>query len=395
MSKNLLFQAKQLQEKLTEHRRWLHAHPETGFELAQTEKYVRQQLHSLGLPCENCGKSGIVSEISNGNGKTVLLRADMDALPIREEAPVEYASQNGNMHACGHDMHTAMLLGAAELLMNSRSALGGKVRLMFQPAEEILSGAKEMVSNHLLQDVDAAAMLHVAVGTPMKTGSIIVAPPGVAAPAAAYFSITVQGIGCHGAAPHKGVDALSAAAHILIALQALQARELPAASGALLTVGRLSGGTADNAIADSAELRGTLRAFEEETVAFLMTRIRSISQEIASAFRAKAEVTFTRSCPTLKNDPALCSLAAESLADLLGKENVLAATGLDRDSGGSEDFAYISQRVPSVMLSLPAGTQEAGYRYPLHHPKVTFDEAALPIGAASLAQFAVSYLSAP
>lgn len=394
MKQDFLLQAKQLQKTLSEHRRWLHAHAETGFELPQTKEYVRQQLTAMGYHPIPCGKCGLMAELSGGSGKTILLRADMDALPIREEAVVEFASQNGNMHACGHDLHTSMLLGAAQMLMNHRHEIQGTVRLMFQPAEEILSGAENMIRSGVLQNVDAAVMIHVSVATPLKTGTIIVAPSGVSAPAASYFTIRVQGKGCHGAAPHKGVDALSTAAHILIALQEIHARELPSVSGAVLTVGRFSGGAADNAIADSAELHGTVRAFEDDTMQFLKERIRDISRAIAEAFRAGVQVTFNRECPTLKNDETLCTMAYQQLGELLGQQRVLSISTLDRGgAGGSEDFAYISQQVPSVMLSLAAGQPDHGYCYPLHHPKVIFDEDALPVGAAALAGLAIRFLS--
>ena len=395
MTHDFLSQAKALQPEITEHRRWLHSHPETGFDLTQTTEYVRKQLIQMGYAPENCGKCGLTATLKGAQpGKTVLLRADMDALPIREEAAVEFASDNGNMHACGHDFHTAMLLGAAKLLMNHRDAIRGNVKLMFQPAEEILSGAKDMIADGILDDVDSAAMIHVAAGVPIKAGTVVVAPEGISAPAAAYFSIELQGKGCHGAAPYQGVDALSVAAHILLALHQIHARELPAASGSVLTVGHFSGGAADNAIADSAVLRGTVRAFEDETMDFLKKRIEDISQGIAASLRATATVAFNRECPALRNDSKLCTSALTHLSQALGKDNVFSAGSLDRNNvGGSEDFAYVSREVPSVMLSLCAGSPDQGHTYPLHHPKVTFDEDALPMGAAALATLAVNFLS--
>ena len=395
MTMDILSQAESLKPLLRAYRRHLHRNPEVGFELQETKEYVRTQLEAMGYSTENCGKCGLTATLEGSRpGKTILLRADMDALPIREEADVDYAARNGNMHACGHDLHTAMLLGAAKLLMDNRQELGGNVKFMFQPAEEILSGAKDMIQDGILEGVDAAAMIHVAAGVPLKTGTVIVAPAGISAPGAAYFSIHVQGKGCHGAAPYQGVDALSVAAHILLALHQIHARELPAATGSVLTVGHISGGEADNAIADSAVLRGTVRAFEDETMEFLKKRIEDISRGIASSFRAEAAVTFSRECPALKNDAGLCKLALDFLLKDLGQNAVFSAGPLDRNGvGGSEDFAYVSREVPSVMLSLAAGSPEEGYRYPLHHPKVTFNEDALPVGAAALATLAIKYLS--
>ena len=395
MTTDFLTQAQGMMTQLTAHRRQLHTHPEVGFGLEQTRDYVRSQLEAMGYAPQDCGKCGITAILESGApGKTILLRADMDALPMGEETAIPFASGNGNMHACGHDMHTAMLLGAAKLLAENRQELQGNVKFMFQPAEEILSGAKDMIEDGVLEGVDAAAMIHVAAGVPLKAGTVIVAPEGISAPGAAYFSIQVQGKGCHGAAPYKGVDALSVAAHILLGLHQLHARELPAASGSVLTVGSFSGGDADNAIADAAVLRGTVRAFEDETMAFLRERITHISQGIAAAFRASATVEFNRECPALFNDSALCKLALEALPKTLGETAVFTAGPLDKNGvGGSEDFAYVSREVPSVMLSLAAGSPDKGHKFPLHHPKVTFDEDALPVGAAALAALAVSYLS--
>ena len=387
---DIIKRSKQLQEELVRHRRWLHQHPEVGFDLPQTKEYVRKELMALGLEPQDCGKCGLFADIAGKPGKTFLLRADMDALPIDEEAEVEFVSTNGHMHACGHDFHTAMLLGAAKLLSENRQGLQGTVRLMFQSAEEILSGAKDMMDHGVLSGVDGAVMIHVATATKFPTGTIVIAPPGVSAPAAIYFTIHVQGKGCHGAAPYKGADALTAACHTLIALQEIQARELPSNLGAVLTVGQLQAGEADNAIPDETILRGTLRAFENDTVEFLKERLNDISRGMAEVFRCKSDVTFTKSCPPLMNDPSLCEWAFNKLSGHFGDDQVISAAELDRSvAGGSEDFAYISQKVPAVMLSLSAGSTAEGYTEPLHHPKVTFDEGALWVGAAALTILAV------
>lgn len=395
---NLLQQANEMKDWITEKRRWLHQHPGTAFDLGDTKEYVSQQLKELGLSPAECGKCGLTAEISGTKpGKTILLRADMDALPIREESGEEFASTNGNMHACGHDLHTSMLLGAAKLLMQNQDQLCGTVRLMFQPAEEIFAGAKDMIAAGVLQGVDAAVMIHVAVGMPIPAGTVIVSAPGVTAPAADYFTIKVQGKGCHGSAPQNGVDALTAAAHILIALQEIQARELSADTEAVLTIGKFNGGTAENAIADSAELGGTIRTYDEKTRAYLKERLEHISRGIAAAFRAEARVEFGSGCPTLVNDAHLCEAVHGYLTDLLGRSGALSAAqlsgGKPSRGGGSEDFAYVSQEIPTVMLALAAGSPDKGCTFPLHHPKVRFDEDALPVGAAVFAQTAIQYLA--
>lgn len=400
MHNEILEQAEALQETLTAHRRWLHQHPGVGFDLEDTKEYVRQQLTAMGYSPVNCGKCGISAVISgNKPGKTILLRADMDALPITEQTHADFASTNGNMHACGHDMHTAILLGAAQLLMDHRDKLQGTVKLMFQPAEEIFEGSKDMINAGILEapSVDAAVMIHVTAGMPIPSGTVIVSAPGVTAPAADYFTVHVQGKGCHGSAPQNGVDALTAAAHVLIALQELHARELAADSEAVLTIGKFQGGTAENAIADTAELGGTIRTYDEKTRSYLKQRLVDISQGIAGAFRASTEVRFGSGCPTLINDPQLCQSFHGYLVELLGQSGALSAAMLSGSKpsrgGGSEDFAYVSQAVPSVMLALAAGEPDKGFPYPQHHPKVQFDEGVLPIGAAVFTQIAIKYLA--
>ena len=397
-NEQILQEAQALQEEMRSHRRWLHAHAETGFDLEQTKPYVKAALEEMGYAVQECGRAGLVTTVGKPGGKVLLLRADMDALPIAEEADVDFACSNGKMHACGHDMHTAMLLGAARLLKNHEAELSGMVKLMFQPAEEVFEGGKDMIQSGALENPrpDAATMIHVTAGMPIPAGTVIVSAPGVSAPAADYFTIRVQGKGCHGSAPQNGVDALTAAAHILIALQEIHARELAATEEAVMTIGTLQGGTTGNVIADSATMQGTIRTYDEKTRSFLKQRMTEIAQSIAAAFRASAEVTFGSGCPTLVNDKALCESVAGYLKTLLGPTGAFTTAeisgGKPSRGGGSEDFAYVSQEVPSLMLALAAGEPAKGYAYPQHHPKVMFDESVLSTGAAVFAYTALNYL---
>ena len=389
---DFLTEAKALQGELSRHRRWLHAHPGVAFDLSDTLDYVRRELEALGLSPIPCGRAGLTATIGQGD-KCILLRADMDALPIPEESGEEFASRNGAMHACGHDFHTAMLLGAAKLLKARESELKGTVKLMFQPAEEIFEGAKDMIAAGVLASPapGAAIMLHVTAGAPMPAGMVITMAPGVSAPAADYFTIRVQGRGCHGSTPHQGVDALTAAAHILLALQELHARELAPGTEVVLTIGTIQGGTAPNAIADSCELRGTIRTYDEQTRTMLKTRMAEISTAIASAYRATAAVEFGSGAPTLNNDAQLAKAIPGWLREILPM--VLSAADLPSGrGGGSEDFAYVSQQIPTLMLALSAGNSQEGYTHPLHHPKVRLDEKAMPFGTAALAHIAVRWL---
>ena len=384
-------------------RRWLHENAETGFDLNKTHAFVKQELADMGYQPVDCGRAGIVA-LAGGKkpGKVFLLRADMDALPIQEESGVEFACKSGNMHACGHDLHTAMLLGAARLLKAHEAEIPGTVKLMFQPAEEIFEGSHDMIEAGLLEtpQVDAALMIHVMAGMPFPAGTVIVSAPGVSAPAADYFEIKVRGKGCHGSMPNTGIDPLTAAAHILIGLQELQARELAMDDRAVLTIGTMNAGTAANVIPDSVTMGGSIRTFDEETRAMLKKRMAEIAGGIAQAFRAEADVAFGSGCPTLVNDRDLSACCETYVKELLGKGkafsvaelNAMSGGGSSSKSAGSEDFAYVSQEVPSIMLALASGQPEKDYGYPQHHPMVKFDESVLAGGSAVYAYTALRWL---
>lgn len=379
--------------RVTADRRYLHAHAETGFDLHDTVDYVWKQLKDVGLAPKKCGKCGIIADIGRGE-RCVLLRADMDALAIREEADVPFASTNGCMHACGHDMHTAMLLEATRLLKARESELPGRVRLMFQPAEEVLLGAADMLDNGLLEgvQVSAAFMIHVLTNLDLPAGTVIVSAPGVSAPAAGMFEIRIQGKGCHGAMPHTGVDPVSIAAHTVLNLQQIQSRELSLTQPCALTIGMLQAGDSANVIPDQAVLRGSLRAFDDETQHYLIRRVKEIAGGTAELFRGSAEVQMLGGAPTLMNDEKLSGLAAAALKKLLGDDRAMLSSELGGDtrkSSGSEDFAHASHVVPSLMVALAAGQPQSGHEYPAHHPKTLFDENVLPIGAAVYAMLAM------
>ena len=393
----ILNQAKKLQPTLAKYRQYLHEHAEVGFALSKTATFVEKNLQEMGYTPIRIAKNCLLATIGKPSAKgAFLLRADMDALPIKEKSGEAFACKTGNMHACGHDMHTAMLLGAAKLLKDNERELKGQVKLLFQPAEEILQGAKTAVDAGVLESVQGAVMIHVMVNTPLKSGTLVVSSGGVTAPAADYFTVEITGKSCHGSAPWNGVDALNASAHFLVALQALSAREISLSTPATLTVGTLQAGTAGNAIADRAVMQGTLRAFDENVREQIKKRIKEMAQSIAKGFKAKAKVSFGGGCPTLVNDSKLSAFVEKNARELLGEKGVytsaqLAGGETARRNGGSEDFAYISQQTPSVMLALSAGAIEEGYAYPLHHPKVRFNENVLCIGSAVLAHTALRW----
>ncbi|MCM1185530.1 MAG: M20 family metallopeptidase [Lachnoclostridium sp.] len=396
-------EAQELEKTIVEDRRYLHGHPGTGFDTEEAVSYVRGELEKMGYEPKDCGKAGIVA-LAGGKkqGKVFLLRADMDALPIKEESGLPFAAQGDKSHACGHDMHTAMLLGAARLLKKHEEEIPGTVKLMFQSAEEIFEGSDDMIQAGVLENpkVDAALMIHVMAGMPFAAGTAIVSSPGVSAPAADYFEITVQGKGCHGSMPNMGVDPLNAACHILIALQELSARELSINDRAVLTIGTMSAGNAANAIPDTAVMGGSIRTFDEEIRSFLKKRMVEMAEGIAKTFRAEAKVSFGSGCPSLYNDKEVAGDTLKFMKEILGKErafsseelNALSGEKSSKQTGGSEDFAYVSRQVPSVMLALAAGEPKKGYGYTQHHPMVKFDESVLPGGCAVYAYAAWRWL---
>ena len=417
-AQELLQEAALLQYELTQKRRFLHTHPEVGFDLNDTYQFVYDQLVSFGYAPHSYGKRGLIATCGHqdkrpagahvdmpGNkekGKTFLLRADMDALAIQEEADVDFKSTNGKMHACGHDTHTTMLLGAAKLLKQHEAELNGKVVLLFQPAEETLEGAKDMIEAGVLRDTkpDAALMIHITPGMPFETGTVIVCDGGVSAPAADYFEIHIQGKGCHGAMPQMGVDPITVASHIVTALQEIHARELSMFDDAVITIGKFHAGNASNVIPDDASLGGTIRAYTEETRNFIKKRMDEIVTQMAALFRAEATLTFTSGCPTLFNDAKLSTEVAEYMKELLGSQkaftkaelSALAGNSATAKATGSEDFAYFSHEVPSIMLAIAGGKTEDGYTFPLHHPQVKFDETVLSVGSAVYAYNAIKWL---
>ena len=397
-----LGEAEKLQDTLIADRRYLHQNPGTGFDIEDTKSYVKKQLTDMGYEPMDCGRAGMIA-LAGGKkeGKTFLVRADMDGLPIKEEADVSFASSNGCMHACGHDMHTAMLLGAARLLKAHEDEIEGTVKLMFQPAEEIFEGSIDMIKDGLLQkpDVDAALMIHVMAGMPLPVGTVVVSAPGVSAPAADYFEIKVKGKGCHGSMPNTGIDPLNVAAHILIAVQEIHARELALGERAVLTFGTIHAGNAANVIPDSVVMGGSIRTFDDENRAYVKKRLVEIAKGVANTFRAEADVEFGSGCPTLLNDKDLAESTFAYAKELLGKKSAQSVEQLKQNgnqgglkTAGSEDFAHVSHQVPSIMIALAAGEPDKGYPYPQHHPMVKFDEKALINGCAIYAYVAMRWL---
>lgn len=399
-SQDLLNEAKTLEPQLQTWRRTLHRHPEVGFDLPQTKALVKQALTEMGYAPQDCGKAGVIA-LAGGKkpGKTLLLRGDMDALPIQEQSGEEFSSKiPGRMHGCGHDMHTAMMLGAAKLLKAHEDEIEGTVKLEFQPAEEIFQGSPDMIANGLLEDpkVDAAVMFHVLAGMPLPAGTVLVPGGGITMASCEQYHITVHGKGGHGSTPHACVDPITAAAHIHIALQEINSRELDPNAFGVLTTGCFKAGAASNVIPDTAEMFGTIRTTDPDnkTGELIRKRMTEIAQGVALAFRCTAEVEFSDYCPCMVVDKALAADALTYMTDLLGAGamDMTPLTG-GKAGGGSEDFAFVSHEVPTVSMFISAGNAKDGYLYGQHHPKVRFDDSILYEGSAAYSYFALRWLN--
>ena len=395
---SILESAKALQEELLQHRQKIHQNPELGMALPKTYDYVKTALKEMGIEVTDYGQSALSALIGDpSKGKVILLRADMDALPIKEETDETFASTNGFMHACGHDIHTTMLLGAAKILKAHESELKGAVKLMFQPGEETLQGAKYMVEKGVLENpkVDAAMMIHVATGVPLPSGYFIVPGAGASSSASDTFEIVVNGKGGHGAMPENAVDPLNIISHIHLSLQTILSREIPAAESAVVTVGVMQGGTTFNVIPDTASMKGTVRTFSEKTRTFIEGRIGEIASGTATLFRATAKTEYIKGCPSVVNDEALVNQMYQTISSHFGESFIIpmASAMPGGKIMGSEDFSFVTQKVPSIMISLSMGNSEEGYAYPMHHPKTKFDQKDIYRGTAIYAQFALDWLN--
>jgi amidohydrolase len=365
-------------------RREIHRHPELGFEEHQTSALVERELDDLGIEHRRVALTGVVGIIRGGlPGKTAGLRADMDALPITEDSGETCASEvPGKMHACGHDAHTAMLLGAARELAARRATLHGNVVLLFQPAEEGPGGAEPMIAAGVLDDprVDAVAMLHVDPRLP--TGSLGITPGPVNA-AADELHVTIKGSGGHGGYPHKAVDAIPATAAVVLALQTIASRETDPIAAIVITLGTINGGYRNNVIADRVSMTGTIRTYDPGIRNGVEAKIRRVVDGVAAGYGCTAEIEIAYGYPPVVNDAALASAFAAYVSQRNG-------TPIERPAPtmGAEDFAYFAERVPSVVGRLGIYNADLGSIHSGHSPQFRLDENAIPTGIATLVAFA-------
>ena len=384
-------QANLIKDDIVEFRRTIHKNPEVGDKLPKTKAYVMDKLKEFGYEPEEICESGIVATIKgNKPGKTFLLRADMDALPMAEATECDFKSNNGCMHSCGHDMHTAMLLGAAKLLKQNQDEIEGTVKLVFQPDEEGFTGAKKMIEAGVLQNpkVDAAMAMHVNSGTP---SNLVVCGLGTSIGGCNRFRIVVKGTGCHGALPETGVDPINIAAHIFLAIQEITSREIPATKPAVITIGKFAGGDAPNIIPNEVVMEGTIRTLEKELGEQIFSRMNDIVTSTAKMFRGEAELIELSSVPPLANNKELANEVTGYMKDIVGEQGIFLFEG---GGMGSEDFASYSYEVPSLYVILGAGAKNENplYGVPMHNEKVVFNEDVLPTGAAMHAYSAIMWL---
>jgi len=387
----LLEQAKLIKHEMIVHRRTIHSNPEVGSELPKTKTYVINQLKEFGYDPKEICESGIVATIKgNKPGKTFLLRADMDALPMKEATECDFKATNGCMHSCGHDMHTAMLLGAAKLLKQNVDQIQGTVKLVFQPDEEGFTGAKKMIKAGVLENpkVDAAMAMHVHSGTP---SNVVLCGLGTSIAGCNRFRIIVKGQGCHGAMPETGVDPINIAAHIYLSLQEIIAREVSATRSAVVTIGKFVGGEAPNIIPSEVIMEGTIRSLDKELGEFIFSRMNDIVVSTAKMFRGEAQLIELSSVPPLTNNTELAKEITSYIKDLIGEKSVNLFEG---GGMGSEDFASYSYEVPSVYVMLGAGIKQENplFGQPMHSEKVVFNEEILVTGAAMHAYSAIRWL---
>lgn len=388
---DFLDEAEALADQMVADRRWLHQHPECGYDLFETSSYVCRRLESMGLsPNMLIPHAGVVATVGDPNGPCYLLRADMDALPETEETGLPFASTNGRMHACGHDLHTAMLLGAAQLFKNHEDDLPGCVKLMFQPDEEASAdgplGCRSMIDAGALQHprVLAASGCHVSPDVPHGEVGVY---PGTVAYSVDDVDITVTGKACHGAQTFAGVDPINVCCHIHLALQELLSREVNPSETVVLSIGMIDGGASANTIPDTCHMLGTLRTFDEESHRHLSERIRTICARTAEAFGATANIRFLRPAPTVYNDPELVEELSSAYEEGTGKR----MWRMPAPFSGSDDFGELSHEVPSVYFMLGALPDNAPASS-LHDPRIVFDETVMPLGAAMHASMAWGWL---
>lgn len=382
--------AEEIFDDIVNIRRTLHRNPELGFQEFKTAELICKHLDALGIPYEkNIAQTGVVGFLEvDKHAKTLLMRADMDALPMQEESDCPFKSENpGKMHACGHDAHVAIVLGAATILSRMKDKLECNIKFVFQPAEEVEGGAEPMIAAGIMENpkVDAAVGGHVSNGVPagkigIKYGEMMACPDD--------FHMDIHGRGGHGAYPHNCIDPIAIGIQILTAWNALSARYTTPLEKHLISTNVFQAGTCFNVIPDTVHIEGTVRVFNEDLRQQLARRMKEIAEHIAAAFGAECEFEYVFRYPPLVNDKEMTDQFRESAEALLGVENVVELT---EPSMGGEDFAYFGSIVPSCFINYGTGNADKGITQPWHNSKFSIDEEGIKTGMAALAKFALDF----
>lgn len=386
---DILKEVEKVEKEVIELRRKIHMYPELGFEETKTSEIVYDYLKNLGIEVKRIAKTGVVGTLKGNGSKTIAIRADMDALPIQEENDVEYASQiPGRMHACGHDVHTAILLGTAKLLANMRDKLKGNVKFIFQPAEETTGGALPMIEEGVLENPKVDAIIGLHVDPELQVGQIGITY-GKAYASSDMFDIIVKGKSSHGAEPHKSVDSIVIAANIVNMLQTVVSRKANPLSPLVLTIGTIEGGYARNIIANKVRMSGIIRMMEEEKRDEIVEMVEKICDNTAKAMGGEVEFKRTIGYPCLVNHKGMTDLIKETAFPLLGEGNVIEVA----PTMGVEDFAYFLQKVPGSFYKLGCGNKEKGIDKPIHNNQFNIDEECIKIGLAVHVSTVLKYLN--
>ena len=392
--KGFNIEANHIKDELIEIRRILHQYPELGFEETNTSKFIKDFLRKEGIQFKEfagTGVCGIIEGTKEGvNNKVIGLRADIDGLPMQDKKVCSYASKvSGKMHACGHDGHTTILLGAAKLLNKNKDKFNGTVKLIFEPAEETTGGAKVMIEEGVLTNPTVDVMCGLHVEETLDAGMIMVRRGTVNA-ASNPFNITIKGSGGHGAYPDTAIDPIVMASHVVTSLQSIVSREIKPVNPAVVTIGSIHGGTAQNIIPNEVKLGGIIRTMTNEDREFAKARLKEIVNGICTTFRGSAEIEIEESYPCLYNDDNMVKILEDSAINIIGSENVKVQKN---PKLGVESFAYFANKVPSVFYFLGIRNEEKGIVHPAHNSLFDIDEDALPIGVAIQCEVAMNYLT--
>lgn len=386
---NFLDMAKNIESELIAIRRDLHENPELGFNLPRTSQKIKDFLTAEGIEFYEVAQTGICAIIRGKGVKTIALRADMDALPLQDKKICSYASKTlGKMHACGHDAHTTILLGAAKILNSMKDEIRGNVKLFFEPAEETTGGAPLMIKEGVLNSPNVDAVIGLHVEEWLEAGTVGL-KRDVAYAASNPFTIKIIGKGGHGASPHMTIDPILIASNVIAILQSIVSREIPPTDAAVITIGSIHGGTAQNIIPEEVTISGIIRTMKSEHREYIKTRLVQVVEGIVSSMRGKCEIDIEESYPCLYNNDKLADLFEKKAGQVIGEDNVYK---IEQPTMGVESFAYFSMERPALFYFLGSGNVEKGIVNPAHGSLFDIDESCLSVGAAMQSKLAYEFL---